>query len=408
MLTPPPVSGQNYSTAFASETNTNTLRAGLTFTTAYSSNVESTTPPISDVSYSIWPTIALDATRTRLHLILSYSPGFTFYQRVTELNQGNQNLVVDFQYRLSPHVTLDLRDSFLKTSNPFDQPNPLMAMSVSGAAASPNVAVIAPGASYLLNNANAELTYQIGAESKVGVSGAFTNLSYPNPAETPGLYNSSSATGSMFYSRRLHDKYYVGASYQYMNVSAYQAEGHSNTQTQTQTIFGFCTVYLKPTLSVSISGGPQHSDTTQAPLPASRSWSPMLTASLGWQGQRTSLAASFSKIVTGGGGLTGAYHSYSANLSGRWQVSRNWSFGLSASYWLYQTLTPFFFGSNSGGHTVSGTASVQHPLGEHLTIDAGYTRLQQSYTGVAAISAIPETNREFVTVSYRFTRPLQR
>ena len=73
----------------------------------------------------------------------------------------------------------------------------------------------------------------------VGVSGTFTNLYYPNPGEVPGLYNSSSTGGSVFCSRRLLTKYYVGASYQYQNISAYQAGSNANTQTQTQTIFGF-------------------------------------------------------------------------------------------------------------------------------------------------------------------------
>jgi hypothetical protein len=362
------------------------------------------------MSYSIWPTLALDADTTRLHWVLNYSPGFTFYQSVSARNQSDQNVALDFRYRLSPHLTASLGDSFQKTSNIFNQPNPLSATPVSGSAPAPTVAVIAPVADQVLNAANVQLTYQFSANGMAGVGGTFTNLNYPNPAEAPGLYDSSSKGGSAFYSRRLLEKYDVGVSYQYMDTLAYQAGGHSNTQTHTQiqTIFLFFTAYLKPTLSLSLSGGPQHYDASQPPLPASGSWSPMMTASLSWQGQRTSLAVSYSRIVTAGGGLAGTYHSNTANVSGRWQLSRTWTAGLSASYWLYQTLTPFFLGSSSGGHTVSGTASVQHPLGEHLSVQAGYTRIQQNYSGIAAISATPATNQEFVSISYQFTRALKR
>lgn len=408
MLTPPPVSGEAYSTAFVSETQSNSLRVGLMFSTAYSDNVQGTTNPMSDVSYSIWPTLALDATTPRLHWTLNYSPGFTFYQRMSALNQGSQNVAVDFQYGLSPDVRISLRESFQKTSNPFNQPNPLAATSVSGSPPPPNVAVIAPVADQLNNAANAELTYQLSADGMAGVSGTFTNLHYPSPAEVPGLFDSSSNGGSAFYSHRLLDKYYVGVSYQYMDVLAYQAGTPANSQTQTQTIFLFLTTYLKPTLSLSLSAGPQHTNVTQSPLPALQSWSPMAMASLAWQGQRTSLAASYARLVTSGGGLVGAYHSNSASVAGRWQVSRSWSVGLSASYSGYKTLTPYYFLTGSGGHTVSGTISVQHPLGEHLNLEAGYTRLQQTYGGIAAISAIPNANREFVSVSYQFTRPLTR
>jgi len=408
MRTPPPVSGEAYPTAFASETESNNLRAGLTMSTAYSNNVLGGANPVSSMSYSIWPTLALDADTTRLHWVLNYSPGFTFYQSVSARNQSDQILAADFQYRLSPHLTASLRDSFQKTSNPFNQPNPLSATPVSGSAPAPTAAVIAPAADQIQNVANAQLTYQFSTNSMAGLGGTFTNLNYPNPAEAPGLYDSSSTGASAFYSRRLSEKYNVGVSYQYMDTLAYQAEGHSSTQTQTQTIFLFFTAYLKPTLSLSLSGGPQHYDASQPPLPASGSWSPLVMASLGWQGQRTSLAASYSRIVTSGGGLTGAYHANTANVSGRWQLSRTWSAGLLAGYSLYKTLTPFFLGSSSGGHTVSGTASVQHPLGEHLSVQAGYTRIQQNYGGIAAISATPGTNQEFVSISYQFTRALKR
>jgi hypothetical protein len=48
--------------------------------------------PVSDVSYSIWPTIALDETTSRLHWAISYAPGFTFYQRTSSRNEADQNV----------------------------------------------------------------------------------------------------------------------------------------------------------------------------------------------------------------------------------------------------------------------------------------------------------------------------
>ena len=407
MRTPPPVSGQAYPTAFTSETQSNILRAGLTVSTGYSNNVVGGEPPESSPYYSIWPTLALDANTNRIHWVLNYSPGFTFYQDVNARNQSYQIVALDFQYRFSPHVAVSLQDSFQKTSNPFNQPNPLAATSVPSSTPAPNSGVISPLADQVHNAANAQVTYQLSANGMAGVGGTFTNLSYSNPAEATGLYDSSSTGGSAFYSRLLLQKYEVGVSHQYMDILASQAGGHNSTQTQTQTIFLFCTIYLKPTLSLSLSGGPQHAEATQPPLPASRSWSPLTMASLSWQGQRTSLAASYARTITSGGGLAGAYHSNSADVSGRWQLSRTWIAGLSASYWRYKTLTPFFYGSSSGGRTVSGAASVQHSLGEHLNLQAGYTRIQQSYRGLAAISTAP-INQEFVSLSYQFAKPLRR
>jgi hypothetical protein len=38
----------------------------------------------------------------------------------------------------------------------------------------------------------------------------------------------------------------------------------------------------------------------------------------------------------------------------------------------------------------------------------GYTRLHQSFNGIAAIATTPDTNREFISISYQFSRPLGR
>jgi hypothetical protein len=78
MLTPAPVSGDGYSMGFTSETRSNYLRGGLAFSSAYNSDVTtgSNGKPISDVSYSIFPTISLDQTRSRLTLGFHLQSGF--------------------------------------------------------------------------------------------------------------------------------------------------------------------------------------------------------------------------------------------------------------------------------------------------------------------------------------------
>jgi hypothetical protein len=408
MQTPPPVSGAAYPTAYTSEQRSNYLRGGLAFTTAYSDNVlgGTTSNPVSDVSYSIFPNIALDQTTSRLHWVLSYSPGFTFYQRVSSRNQANQNVSIDFKYRLSPHVTLSLRDSFLKSSSFLNQADLALANSVTGGTQGVGIAVIAPLADQLSNNGNAEITYQFSPNAMVGASGTFTNLHYPDPSQVPGLFDSSSQGASAFYTHRLSKKHYIGATYQYQRIVAYPVGPQS--ETQTQAVLAFYTFYPQPKLSLSFSGGPQHSDVEQAPLPSSQQWSPAVTASVGWQARHTSLAASYSRSVSGGGGLLGAFHSNSANLTLRQQLSRNWNAQASGAYSINKTVTPLLSAGNSGGHSVSGSASIQRTLGQHLSAEAGYTRLYQSYGEIVSVGTAPDTNREWLTISYQFARPLGR
>ena len=413
MITSPVVSGEAYSVALGSEERSNYLRGGVAFTSAYSDNTigATTGSPVSDVSYSIWPTIALDKTTPRLHSILAYSPGFTFYQRSSALNQADQNASIDFHYRLSPHVTFSARDSFQKSSNVFNQPS---AAVVSGGVQEANSSVIAPIADRLSNSGNVGIAYQFARNGMVGAGGTFTNLHYPNPSQVPGLFDSSTQGGSGFYSYRVSRMHYIGAAYQYQRLMSYLTQGQN--ETQTHAVLFFYTLYPSPRFSISMFGGPQYADIgplfaigMPIPQPGSRSWTPAAGASMNWQGQLTTLAASYSHAISGGGGLLGAVQMDNAGVSIGRQIARALSASLSGQYAQNRVLgsLPGATTASSDGHSVSGTASLHRQFGEHLSVQLGYTRLHQTYN-VPIIAGAPTTNREFVSFSYTFARPLGR
>jgi hypothetical protein len=199
--------------------------------------------------------------------------------------------------------------------------------------------------------------------------------------------------------------HYIGATYQYQLFLAYPTLGQS--ETQSHSVFGFYTVYLRPTLSVSFFGGPQYSTTQQFGQPTSNLWSPGGGASMGWQGKLTSFAASYSRTVTDAGGLSGAVQANTANASLRRQLARSLNASVGTSYASNNVLDalPTF---NTSGHSISGNASVQRQIGEHLNLQLLYMRLHQSYSGIAAISSVPDRNRVMATISYQFIRPLGR
>ena len=294
MLTPPPVSGEAYPTAFTSEERSNYLRGGLAFTTAYSDNVLGPVSghPVSDVSYSVAPLLALDETTPRLHCLLTYAPGYTFYQRTSARNEADQNAAIDFEYRLSPHVRFSGRDGFQKSSNVFNQPDVGTSGAVSGGIQEANFSVIAPLADRLSNLGNIGLTYQFRPSSMIGANGTFINLHYANPAQVPGLYDAGSQAGSAFYSLRMAKRHYLGAIYQYQRLLSYPTVGLN--ETQTHAILLFYTVYPTSRFSISFFGGPQRSETVQPPpLLAARAWTPAGGASLSWQGRLNTFALSY-------------------------------------------------------------------------------------------------------------------
>ena len=386
MSVPPPVSAESYPTVTGSETRSNYLRTGVTVTSTYTDNLLGgvSARPVSDESYAIAPYISLDQTTSRVHSMLTFNPGYTFYQHTSDRNEADENAGLDISYRLTPHVTLSLIDSFHKSSNLLSQPNGFESPVFGSGQVSP-VTVFAPVADQLSNTGTAQLTYQFGLNAMVGVSGTFTNLHYSNPAEVPGLYDSGSRGGSVFYTHRLSGTHYIGATYQYQMMLSYPVGFRA--QTSTNGLMLFYTIYLKPTVSLSFFGGPQYSDTQASIAATVRGWSPAAGASLAWQERQTNFAVSYSRMIAPGGGLIGAVSQSAESISVRRQLRRTTSAGFAAQYASNRLLDTGLLaavgGSNGDGHSVSGTVSLDQQLGEHFTLGFAYSRLHQSYNDIS-------------------------
>lgn len=412
MLTPPPVSGQVYPTEPLSEERSNYLRYGLSFTSAYTDNVlgESGGAPISDISYSIAPNMELDVTTSRLHWMASYTPGFTFYQSTTARNEADHRAAIDFQYRLSPHVMVSARDGFWKSSNVFNQADLASTGGVSGGTQLENPSVIAPIADQLSNSGYVGLTYQFALNGMIGANGTFTNLYYPNPEQVPGLFDSSSQSGSAFYSLRLAKVHYFGVIYQFQRLIAHPSNSLSETQTQAGMLF--YTFLPSPHFSLSLFGGPQYADTvqptlsSQGPLPEVHTLTPAAGASVNWQGRLTTLALSYAHMVAPGSGLAGAVHLDSATVSLTRRLTGMLSGSVTGGYSQNEYVGSQLLGNN--GHSIYEAVSLQRQLGQRVSVQLGYTHLHQSYPGVDVLSATPDINRGSVSISYQFSRPLGR
>ena len=197
---------------------------------------------MSDVSYSVWPTIALDETTPRLHFTLTYAPGFTFYQRESSFNEADQNASIDFQYRLSPHVTfrrgtVSRKAPTCSTSRIWRQ-----ARLCPAARRKANFSVIAPIADRLSNSGNVGITYQFAANRMVGAGGTFTNLHYPDQALKcrACLIRVRRADRPSIRFGFLRCNYF-GATYQYQRLVSFPVPG--TNETQTHALLFFYTMY---------------------------------------------------------------------------------------------------------------------------------------------------------------------
>jgi len=407
MMTPPPVSGQSYPTEVGAEEQSNYLRGGMTFNTSYIDNLYAgSSAAVAETTYTILPTILYDQVLPRQHISFTYRPGFTFYQPSSALNEVDQNLDAEYQYRLTPHMKVNARDDFQKSSTSYGVADSIDGGAVSGSSQPITPGVIAPFAERLTNSASAQFSFQFSAVGMVGTSGNLMKLDYPNQAESAGLFNSNERGGGAFYNRRISASQYMGASYQY--AWTLTSPGNTQSKTETNTLQGFYSIYLRHALSLSVSGGMQHYTVLQSSVPSSGAWGPSATASGGWQGARFSVAGSYSRQVTSGGGLLGVFKSDSGNANLRWKMARTWTAGLKGTYANSESVTPLSFLSVQGGHSVSGQATAGHAINAHLNLNLEYDRVRESYSGIPAISSNPNSDRVMISLAWQFEKPLGR
>jgi hypothetical protein len=406
MMTPPPVSGMPYPNAAGSDARSNYLATSVTFSPAYIDNVlpGSGAAPISAESYSILPSVSLDHSAPREKVQFAYSPSFTFYEPITNLDSIDHNASVAFQYRFNPEVSFSVQDNFTRTSNVYDSTF-LLGNSISGSSLAAAPTIIAPFAEELVNSANGALSYQFGRNAMIGGGGSSTTFDLPNPTSAEGLYSSNGGGGEVFYNRRLSRSQYFGLAYQYYLVVTHPPSGVN--ETQTHTLLPFYTIYFNRTFSISASAGIQRLDSSQTGSPDSNSWSPSVTASVGWQGHRGNLAASFSHTVTAEEGLLGAYNSNNVSASGGWKLARTWSGEFSIGYFSINSATPAASSSVPDGNTLTATATLQHSIGERWNASFQYQHLRENYN-IAVINADPDSNRVSATITYQFRKALGR
>ncbi len=408
MQTPPPISDQPYPTQTGNEVRSNYLSLGAGFSTGYVDNLYpgATAAPLSETFYSINPAVSFDERTGRQQATIAYLSGYTFYHPNSILNFANQSLTALYSYRFTPHVTLVTQYGFTRTSNLYGQPGQVGTNGVSGSLQPSTQGILAPFASQRTNAVNAELTVQTSRTVMVGGSFEDMTLHYLNPAQAAGLSDGSALGGTGFFNRRLGQSQYIGANYQYSRMQSSLL--NTNFDLLTHTIEAFYTFYFDKNFSVSVAAGPEHYQMQMPQFPSNGSWTPSAVASLGWQGPTTSFSLSYSRAVGGGGGLIGASTSDIVDAEARWQISRSWATGVGANYANNGNATQFIPAGFVTGHSIAGTATIERRLSALLEVQFAYMKIHESYGGIPALAANPDSSSETVYLTWQLRRPLGR
>jgi len=416
VLTPPmPVNAVQMPLTFSSDGGrSNFLSGGIQLGSGYNDNALVTpNDPISNVSVLVVPRVEIRQNRERWSLDFAYSPGITINQNLSEQNQFAQSLSFSTNYRLSPHLSLQLRDNFAMTNDLFSglfgntpEPGPLQQS---------NSSVITRLADSTSNNTGLGLTYQFSASSLVGVSGNYYFVNYGSVAGAQGIsgfIDSRSASAASFYAHRFSNRHWLGATYNFKQLM-FDPGG----RTVVHGVLGFYSLILGAHMTLSLWAGPQYSTTFISNVLAAQlsagstlalpsQWSPAGGVTYSWEGTRTSLHTRYSRLITDGSGVTEAVSSQQADAEFRRRLAARWTATMGVAY-----------GRNNPLHTLSrttplrsfqGNAGIEYRLTDNLGMSLSYGRQQQQYEYLLLPSATASQNRVWFSLSYMFARPLGR
>jgi len=405
---PVTLNGQGGSLAFQSEVPTESyLKGGVGFTGSYTNNaLLSTTNKLGNFSYLVQPHLAWSEITPRLTLNLGLSGGVIFNDNLADQNQAAENVNLDATWRLTEHVSFRLADTFSNLTGLFSsigsqEPGP----GVGTVEQSNNSLLVPPAQRTLSNQSLAELTDQVGPHSVVGVRGTYWLLDYPRSAESGEfgtLYNTRAYLAEAFYDWRFAAKQWLGVTVRGQRFDTLPAIA----TTDVGSLFVYYSVVPTPTVTLTLFGGPEYSDTPQTTALTAlglngmgRFWTGGEGATLNWEASRTSANLSFVRQLNDGGGLASAVILQTVSAKLRQKLSNHQNevqFGVADS-----KNDPVLSGASFEG--LSAFALLQQRLGRSFMMQGGYSWQRQDLPG-AGTSA--DANRVWFSVSYDFVRPL--
>lgn len=371
-----------------------------------------------DFIYLLRPSIHMAESRDQVQWSLFESPGLILKQNYSQRDQFQNDLSGGFQYRATPHLTLELREGFFVfTHLDFLGTGPQSFVPELNLVDQPAVVTTNPSGTYLSTHTTINVSYELSSRSSVEVSGVFYNLNVSKLAlasNKPVVPNSltQAAEGRAAYLYRLTPHQTVGVMYLLQDILF---DGDHISRALGSTVYYFHTVEFTPRLSLELFAGPERVTATNkgqlqlggspVPLPSSTDWiTPAGGASFLFHGSDTIFRATFRRQLRDGGGVLPAAMGNDTSLFLRRRLSPSWAVSLTAGYWDASLVKP----SGVGQRVFAGRAAISHQLGEKFWLHFQYTRQQENFAGIASRALETKRNVGLITLEYVFSHPLGR
>jgi hypothetical protein len=406
--------GQGTSTLSALK-RSNYLNGGVNVTGAYDDNpLLVSSGATGNPSVSIFPSLGISESSSRMRWSLGYAGGLTVNQSLPSENADSQSLNFESQFRLSPHVNLRVAEVFSLTTGFFDSGNGLGVGSTG-----PNPSLITPLATQRSSATTVESNYHFARNDLIGASGSYYDLDYTNTGAALGgqatqLTDTQTASGSVFWLHRILPRDWGGLSYRFDRITL----GGGSEETRVHSFVAVNSLSLSKRFALTGFIGPQYSENqglvTGVTSPTQSSgWSVTGGADGAWKGVRTGISGGYSRSISNGSGVLGVVRLQNLHANFSRILVPGWAVALYANRGTNQSIiVPFANTANAINVTSVGIA-LERNVGKSVGLRFGYTHDSQAQLGVPGptLSSPTETldanrNRVFVTLSYRWAKPL--
>ena len=401
---PAALAGNGGRTSFSGDkASTNTLTTRVRVSAEVDDNALNTTAnKTTDEITRLDPTLIWNLSRARWSVDTEYTPGFSYSLELPRYRSVSHSLTNSLNFRLAQHLNLRLRNTYRKTSDPFDQIAQSQTVPGFGVLDQINPTLQNRPTLYTSDQAGFDLTYAPAAHTTVGLSGNYATTMYEDL--TTGLNfdrDTQIGGGRVFIDQKLSPRQSVSVSYSYQIIAA-----GVYGRTATQTVLLYDNWQLSHNVNFSVFGGPEYSDVTpgflSSTIPLANGWSWSAGGTLGWSGAKTSITGSVVRRVSNGAGFGGAVEM--TDFSGRVQrrLGKRWQAGFFTQYTMNGS-----GGFSSGGRSInffSGGVNISREIVRNLSFDAKYWYSHQDqFSNIVPLGNIADHNRVSIGLSYSFS-----
>ena len=356
----------------------------------------------SNLITAVEPHFSWTGLRPRAEWALDYSPGYSVSHQLPVYSSQSHHLSATFRWRPAKRLRVQLHNSFLESTNPFDRLRAGEPTAGSTGVDQPNSSFTAQ-ARTRSEQAGLDFIYATSPHGIIGAKSSFFNVNYSEIKGSQLLGRASSITEQLFYSHHLTRRQWIGGEYSVQDLNAH----NPRSSALVHSLFYTHSILLGSHMVFSLFGGPQYAAIREQSM-AGRSvavgghWAGGATYSWNWN--HNGVVAGFSRRISDGAGLMGIVRLSSAYAELRREITPRWSADVLVSYDRNKLLsaTP-----NTLAY-VSGAAGVTHTLARGISWEVRYWRVHDWAVGMGSGTGLADHNRFSTALQYDFQSRLGR